>query len=231
MNGRPLLVTRAQPGADATVAAARALGLDPRLYPLFAVRALPWQAPDPQDFDALMLTSAQTLRHGGPALHRFRALPAACVGAATARAARAAGFAPLPTPGRDAQALIAMLAQAGHRHILHPGGADVRPYDAGTLSVQRIPVYRAEESGDAAGLAAHLAGAPVLLAHSPRGAARLAALLAPSRRASLTLVGLSPAVLAAAGPHWAARHAPDTPTDAAMLALARQICHSPPSIP
>ncbi|HMN55273.1 MAG TPA: uroporphyrinogen-III synthase, partial [Sphingopyxis sp.] len=64
----PLVVTRADPGGAATVARARAVGLDARPMPLFAARALAWSPPDPAGFDALLLTSAQAARLGGTGL-------------------------------------------------------------------------------------------------------------------------------------------------------------------
>ena len=62
--GLPLLVTRPEPGNSATMTRATALGLDAHAMPLFAARALPWTAPAPQDFDAILLTSAQAVATG-----------------------------------------------------------------------------------------------------------------------------------------------------------------------
>ena len=79
MNGL-VLILRPQPGADETAARARALGLDPVVAPLFTVRPLAWQAPNPADFDAVMLTSANAARFGGDALTPFLGLPCYCGG-------------------------------------------------------------------------------------------------------------------------------------------------------
>ena len=49
-----LLVLRPQPGADTTAARARALGFEPVIAPLFEVRAVPWDAPDPAAYDAVL---------------------------------------------------------------------------------------------------------------------------------------------------------------------------------
>ena len=62
---RPVLVLRPEPGAGETAARARALGLEPIVAPLFAVRPIAWAAPDPAAYDAVMLTSANAARHGG----------------------------------------------------------------------------------------------------------------------------------------------------------------------
>jgi len=88
----PLIVIRPEPGCTATVSAARAAGLDPHGFPLFAVVARSWQAPPPDQFDALLLGSANALRAAGPGLAALRHLPAYCVGETTAAAAREAGL-------------------------------------------------------------------------------------------------------------------------------------------
>ena len=46
----------------------------------------------PNEYDALLLTSANALRHGGTGLEQLQSLPAYAVGNATAAAAREAGF-------------------------------------------------------------------------------------------------------------------------------------------
>ena len=81
-----LLVLRPEPGASATAARIAARGVDAVVSPLFEVRPLPWEAPPPEDFDALLLTSAQAARHGGTALGQYHSLPLYAVGAATAAA-------------------------------------------------------------------------------------------------------------------------------------------------
>ena len=66
---------------------------------------------------------------------------------------------------------------------------------------------------------ATLAG-QVALIHSPRAAARLAALVPPAARATIRLATLSAAVSAAAGEGWArVEHAP-APRDDLLLAIA-----------
>lgn len=229
-SSRPLLLLRPEPGAAATAARAAELGLEALCYPLFAVEPLDWTAPQPADFDALMLTSANAPRMGGPGLARYGAtLPVWCVGEATARAAREAGLTVARVVGPDAAALAAALARAGHRRVLHPGGVEVRPLAEPGLEIRRVAVYRAAEAGDAAGLAPLLARGPLALVHSPRAAARLAALVPPERRGDLALVAISASAARAAGTGWQALLVASSPDDRAMLALARQICQIPPS--
>src|SRR4051812_49891863 len=87
-----LLVLRPQPGADATLGKARALGLDTVAVPLFEIEPVEWQAPQAAGFDGLLLTSANAVRFGGEGLGELRGLKVYAVGEATAEAARAAGF-------------------------------------------------------------------------------------------------------------------------------------------
>ena len=81
-----LAVLRPEPGARATVERARAMGLDAFAMPLFKVEAVAWDVPDPNEFDALLLTSANAVRHGGAGLRRVLDSPVHAVGEATADA-------------------------------------------------------------------------------------------------------------------------------------------------
>ena len=62
----PLIVIRPQPGCDASVAAARARGLDAHGFPLFAVRALDWQPPAP---GVSLFSPRPGLHATGPQIH------------------------------------------------------------------------------------------------------------------------------------------------------------------
>jgi uroporphyrinogen-III synthase len=52
---RPVVVVRPEPGNGRSAAALRALGLDVRQVPLFAVTPVDWSIPDPTGFDGLSL--------------------------------------------------------------------------------------------------------------------------------------------------------------------------------
>ncbi|MGE4429962.1 MAG: uroporphyrinogen-III synthase [Sphingobium sp.] len=231
MNGppRPLLVCRPQPGADATARRAREQGLAALVYPLFRVEPLRWSPPDATGFDALVLTSANALRHGGADLSRYHALPVFAVGEATAQMARQHGFRAVTIAGPDRLALFAALARTGHRHVLHLCGEEAPTGDAGPVEVTRRIVYRSAEAGDAAGMDAMLDQGPVLMAHSPRAGARIAALVPAHRRGKLDIIAISAAAADAAGPGWRTVPVAPDPTDSAMLALALQICQGRPT--
>ena len=65
---RPLAVLRPQPGASATVERITAAGYQPLRTPLFHVEQRGWPPIAASDHDALVLTSANTVRHAGPQL-------------------------------------------------------------------------------------------------------------------------------------------------------------------
>ena len=198
--------------------------MHPIRYPLFEVLATAWEAPDPDGFDAMLLTSANTLRCAGPQLDLYRHLPVYAVGEATAEAARACGFSILAVGHSGAQAIAEIIAARGHGRVFHPGGRDRREFNPGPLSIIRRCVYESVEAGTAEGFAAIMPEEAVALLHSPRGAVRLARLAPMKERWRLHLAAVSPAVLDAAGAGWASGHASTVPTDEALLALAAALC-------
>ncbi|AHE56785.1 uroporphyrinogen-III synthase [Sphingomonas sanxanigenens] len=216
-----LLILRPQPGADATAARAAALGFGSVVAPLFTVAPVRWAAPDPAAFDAVMMTSANAARLGGAALATYLALPLYAVGAATAAAARDAGFVDIRTGDRDAAALVERAARDGVSRLLHLAGADHIALDAPGIS--RIIVYAAVERADPlAGVV--IDAATIALLHSPRAAAVLAALLPPEARSRLRIAAISAATARAAGDGWRAVAVAGSPADPALLAAAAGLC-------
>lgn len=219
-----VVICRPQPGAGETARRARKLGMTPVTYPLFAIEPLDWTPPPVADFDAVMLTSANAPRQAGRAMADYAGLPAFATGDATAREAVARGFANVTIAPPDARSVAEAIARAGHSRVLHLCGKDVRDVAADALHITRIPVYHATEAGDAAGLEAVLTAGSIILVHSPRAGARVDTLVGLENRATLAIVAISPAALNAAGTGWARGEAAGIPGDAAMLALAGQIC-------
>lgn len=222
--GLPLLVTRPEPGNSATMTRATALGLDAHAMPLFAARALPWTAPAPQDFDAILLTSAQAVRLAGPQLTRLALLPVYAVGSATAEAAKAAGLTVVQTGAADAQSLLDRMASGKPARILWLCGRERSEFDPRGSALESVACYAVDAVEPSPAWAQLVAAPAVLLAHSARAAQRIADLVGP-QRTHLVLVAISPSVAAAAGAGWAEVAASAQPTDAGMLALARALCH------
>lgn len=219
-----VLVLRPEPGASATAARARALGLKAVTAPLFELRALAWEPPDVAGIDAVLLTSANAVRLGGPALRAFAGLPCHAVGEATAAAALEAGFRDVRTGPGDGAAALAEVAGA---RVLHPCGQDHLPLEREGVTIDRRTVYSADalealplEARDALGRGA------IALVHSPRAGALLGPLVDSfgTKRAAVSIAAISPAAAAAAGSGWRSVASADRPRDEALLELALHLC-------
>lgn len=204
-----LLVLRPQPGADRTAARARALGFDVQVHPLFVVRPLDWTLPDPSAFDAILMTSANAARHGGPKLEALRHLPVHAVGRMTGQAARAAGFENVTEGSSDG---ATALAQAVGTRVLHLTGREHIAYPGVTVCT----LYAADA------LPGDLPETDIALLHSPR-AARLYASRTPDR-AAVAIAAISANVAQAAGTGWRTVGIADQPTDESLLAAAARLC-------
>lgn len=210
-----LLVLRPEPGNQATVERARAMGLEPIACPLFAVEPVAWTAADPCRFDHVLFTSANAVRHGGDQLAALTALPALAVGAATADAARTAGFSVAMTGYQGVDALLERLP--GTQRLIHLAGADHRHASTGH-SIETVIVYRSVAFAEGAIPPGEL----VALIHSPRAAGRFAELTVD--RARIAIAAISPVAAAACGAGWAAVEVAHQPNDGAVLALAARLC-------
>lgn len=197
---RAIAVLRPEPGNRATATLIEARGHRAIRLPLFEARALAWHAPDPALFDALLLTSANAVRHGGTGLARLRALPVHAVGEATAEAARQAGFAVVAVGESGAAALVAQAESAGVRRALHLAGRE-RTLEVGGIVAQVLAVYASEPLPVTPDAAATLAGS-IALVQSARAGARLAEIVAPADRAGIALVAVSARAADAAGQGW-----------------------------
>ena len=219
-----VIVLRPQPGADSTARKARTMGLAPHILPLFEARPVDWVAPPADDFDALLLTSANAARLGGDGLCAYTHLPIYAVGPATAAAIRTRGVERLVEGTGDGSAIAARIVADGHRAVLHLGGTTLAPMESGSLHMTRIAVYSMAAAVPPPDLAGAVPPGAILLVHSPRAGGRLAALVPDERRGALHLVAISPAALAACGTGWASGQSADRPLDEEMLALAARLC-------
>lgn len=225
----PLVVIRPEPGCSATVAAAKALGLEAHGVPLFEVGPRSWDIPAPEAFDALLVGSANVFRFGGAGLATLAKLPVLAVGETTATAARAAGFTVAATGSTGLQALIDTLGPGKHR-LLRLTGEERVPLKLprGVTMVERV-VYASRALPMPEELIALLRARAVVALHSAEAARHLAAQCVSHRiaRSGLRLVALSPRIGAAAGEGWSELAAPPLPDDQALLAMARQMCQEP----
>ena len=226
---QPMIVIRPQPGCDATVAAARALGLDARGFPLFDIRPVDWDPPAPDTFDAVVLGSANAPRHAGPALAAYAGKPVYAVGAVTAEVAREAGLDVVVTGSGGLKAVLGELAPE-HRRLLRLAGRErVMLVPPPPVSMLERVVYASEPLPLPPELKALLRAPALVLLHSAEAAHRFAELCDEHHldRSIIALAALGPRVARAAGTGWAALRAATEPSDAAMLALAQEMCQDP----
>ncbi|EJU12366.1 uroporphyrinogen-III synthase [Sphingomonas sp. LH128] len=221
-----ILILRPEPGASSTLAAARERGLEALAFPLFAVRPLAWEPVARDAIDALLLGSANALRHGGPQLAAYRGLPAYCVGETTAQAAREAGMEVAATGHGGLQNLLGVL-QPGHRRLLRLAGRERTALDVpGDIAIVTREVYASEALPASPALIAALASPALALLHSGEAALRFAQVCNDARipRGRIRLAAIGPRVAARAGEGWAQVRSAARPDDAALLALAQQMC-------
>ncbi len=222
----PVITIRPQPDCDATVAAARAMGLEAQGFPLFTVEPLAWDAPDPASFDALLLGSANALRHGGAALGGYAGKPAYAVGETTAEAARAAGFGVVATGHGGLQAVLDCVRPEHARLLRLAGQERVELSPPPGIGVVERTLYALKPRPLPPELALLLRGQAIVLLHSAAAARHFSAACDALGidRSHLSLVTIGPRVAEVAGSGWARSAAAASADDDAMLALAQRMC-------
>jgi uroporphyrinogen-III synthase len=152
------------------------------------------------------------------------------VGAATATAARQAGFVNVHAGPSDVAALAAEIVERRrdvqgevlHASAAEPAGDLASALEAAGVALRSVTLYQTVVADPPSpALLERLRGAQAVLLHSPKAARTLASLSAPSLDLSAAhLLGLSPACLAPlADVPAASRLSAKTPTDADLLAL------------
>jgi uroporphyrinogen-III synthase len=197
------------------------MGLEPIVMPLFAVEAVDWTLPD-GGFDAVMITSANAVLYGGAALSAITHLPVLAVGAASAAAAKNAGFDVAITGSSDGAAILEQGIAAGYQRIVWLAGADHMPLDAGLTTVI---TYRSKPIEPVPDFAQALAKPVVVALHSARAARHFASLCEAQAIdiSQINLAVLSPAIAQAAGIGWRVVAIADAPNDRALLSAAQSI--------
>jgi uroporphyrinogen-III synthase len=225
----PVLAIRPEPGCSATIRAGLEAGLAIAGCPLSELRPLAWDPPVPRRIDGLLFGSANAARLAGPALAAFRGKRAFAVGAATAEAARSAGLDVAAIGRNGLQTLLdtlppplTLLRLAGEEHVpLHPPpgiALETR------IAYRSVPLTLPESAADT------LRGGALVLLHSAAAARHLGAecdRLGVDRTA-VAIAALGPRIAEAAGEGWRDRRAAGEPHEAALLALARDMCHDLP---
>lgn len=191
------------------------------IAPLSEVVPVPYDSAVFDGARGLVLTSANAV----PQLPPLPGLPAWCVGPATARAARAAGFDPRDGGG-DAAALIEVLSRerpAGplvHAHGLHVARDLVAAMASRGITLRGVTVYAARVLDLPTAVRPRLTGQSAVVAplFSPRAARHFARQPGVADAPALRLVAISPACAAALPDILRARcRIADAPDGEAML--------------
>lgn len=213
---RGALVVRPEPGNARTVARLQAGGCDVMSWPLFAPAPVAWEVPHAGDYDALLVTSANAVRLGGPGLARLGALPVIAVGTETAAVAREAGLRVAAVGDGGVEEALAGGRAIGLTRPLHLAGRE--HVDSGQPTI--VVYASADVPADGAAFAA-AAGGRIVLLHSVRAANRVGEMLGSNREA-IGIAALSAKVATAAGIGWGMTLIADVPTDAALCSLLLQ---------
>jgi uroporphyrinogen-III synthase len=226
----PFILIRPEPACTATQQAAHDMGLAAHTFPMFQIIPQSYAAPDPGTIDALVLGSANALRHFGPAIDQYRNKPAYAVGETTANAARASGLNIIATGNGGLQNLLPLI-HPDHRRLLRVTGANHVPLTPPPhISITTVIAYASQPLAMPPALAQLLQSGAVIALHSAEAARHFAAectrLHIPRNLHSLITLG--PRISAAAATGWAALHHSETPTDKALLVLAGQLCQTLP---
>lgn len=230
-----MLVTRAEPDAQATQARLAALDIRTVIAPLLVRQNLPAHLPPTEGFSAMVVTSANGLRAlaDQDLLPRVLHLPVFAVGDRTAEAARQLGFARVTSASGALDDLVATLARARlDGPVLYPAGRHLSADLAHALAplglmVATVTVYEMVGAPDLpAGCLAGLGDGTIgAVLHYSRRSAELfcaaAAGIERPRRRALAQLCLSEAVAAPLLEHQFGRILlADHPSEEAMMALA-----------
>ena len=224
----PVIAIRPEPGCSATASSASGLGLAVECHPLFETVAVPWTVPEGR-FDGLLIGSANAIRLGGPTIDGLADKPVYAVGESTAAAAWERGFRTAAIGVGGLQQVLGGLAGEKLRLLRVAGEEHVPLVPPAGVEVVTAVAYRVESTPMPEALAAVLRGGAIVLLHSAAAASHFAAetdRLGLARQA-IALAALAPRVAEAAGEGWAALRVAIEPNDAALLALAREMCHEP----
>lgn len=224
---RTAWITRAQPGAEATAARVRELGIEPIVAPLLEVRPIAGADLDLAGVSALAFTSANAVA-AFAARSPERAFRVFAVGDATAAAARQQRFASVLSAQGDVAALAAALA-ARRRElsgvILYPAAAEPAQDLAGALAAvgletRQVALYETVAVEPPADLIERLPEIAAVLLHSAKAARALAGALKASPAPELVAYCLSPQIarsLTRAG--LAALRSAAQPNETALMTL------------
>lgn len=231
MSGKPspVLAIRPEPGLSSTLALGRRMGLDMHGFALSRVAPVEWELPSLARFDALLIGSANAMRLGGEKLEKLKGLPVHAVGEATAREARAAGFAVERLGEGGLQTVLDAVEPPVH-YLRLVGNEYVELDWPEGVSFEPVQVYEVKPRNFLEKSAKLLEGNTTVLLHS---AAMTRQFLAECQRLDLdrsriTLAAMGERIVEPARAEgqgvWAAIHTSPEPSDEALLAMVQALC-------
>ncbi|NKB48061.1 MAG: uroporphyrinogen-III synthase [Alphaproteobacteria bacterium] len=182
-----VLLTRPRPDSEETARLLAAQNIETVIAPLIEISDIPGAAPDLEDVQALLVTSANGARALARATAR-RDLPLFAVGDASAAAAAESGFSKVTSANGDVAALAAVVRDQlspENGALFHAAGSVVAGDLAGDLTaagfeVRRAQLYSAQTAGrlpEVARRALNDSAVDAALFYSPRTAAQFAKLV------------------------------------------------------
>lgn len=226
---RKLIIIRPEPGNAATVAMAKSMGLQAVGIPLQTVAPVEWTPPE-GDFDGLLAGSANVFRHGGAGLAELRDIPVYAVGEKTAEIAREHGFTVAASGAGGLQSVIDRILPTRSMRLLRLAGLNrVKLKIPASIAMTVRAVYKLQDRNISSDQLDHFGKPTCVMLHSVSAAENFVRncndLDIDRKNISLAVIG--PRVARDLGDGWAVVEMASTPNDAALLELAKQLCHKP----
>ncbi|MGL5839734.1 MAG: uroporphyrinogen-III synthase [Sphingorhabdus sp.] len=218
-----LLIIRPEPGATASAKRAHEAGFEPVVVPFFEVRPRDWVAPNADRFDALLITSANAVRHAGSQLQVLAHLPVHAVGINSAQASADAGLRLASTGMTDVADAIEAAAAAAHRRLIWLAGEDrTLPCPPGDMRIEPYTVYASEPLKLSVKSKRLVEQCPLVALHSARAAHAFADYIDRQKlkRGDFLLAAFSSGIANVAGKDWKRIAIAKAPNDQALLSAA-----------
>ena len=145
-----VLITRPEPGAARTLKLLVKQGIEATSIPLTEIHPMPFECPV-GDFDALIITSQNAIRHGASLLEKFMAKPVFAVGKRTTEYLQRHT---ISAWAETADELLPKITAQPPRHILYVCGQTRRPelelgLKAAAIQIEAVEVYSAAPAKNA----------------------------------------------------------------------------------
>ena len=221
-----IVAIRPEPGLSQTVENAAGMGLEIAGLAMFEVRAAEWEAPAAEDFDGLLIGSANAIRHGGVQLAQLLDLPVLAVGQVTAELARKAGFTVEVTGKGGLQSVLDDLDDKPRRMLRLSARERIDLVPPPHTRIVERTVYESAALPMPDALREMLKQPAVTVLHSAVAAAHFASECkrVGGDRGRIKIAAMGARIAAAAGDGWGEVAISPDMDDGALLALAGKMC-------